>query len=79
MRAGDYVLLEGTGPNVAVDLGENLPDNFSRADVEVTDLGVSHLAFGEPNILTGGRQLRVGVLAKGPFDEGGMGFTDGSW
>jgi len=35
------------------------------------------LAFGEPNILTGGRQLRVGVLAKGPFDEGGMGFTDG--
>ena len=42
-----------------VDAGEVLRDDRARAEVEVPDLGVAHLALGQPDALAHRDQLRV--------------------
>ena len=45
-----------------VDLDQVLINDAARADVEVSHLGVAHLAGGKTHVLTAGFQKRYGVL-----------------
>src|SRR5229473_2043403 len=42
-----------------VDPGQVLVDDAARADVEVADLGIPLLAFGQPDRLAGSRERRM--------------------
>ncbi len=44
-----------------VDFHQVLVHDTARADIEVTHLGVAHLAVGQTHALAAGEQLRVGI------------------
>ena len=60
-----------------VDPGEVLFDDGAGAEVEVTDLGVPHLALGEADVPPLGRELGVGKARPEPVEDGGLGERDG--
>ena len=47
----DLVLLEGAVLDSVVDSRKLLEHDAARTDVEVTDLGVAHLAVGQADVL----------------------------
>ena len=53
-----------------VDPLEVLEEHAARADRQMADLGVAHLAGREPDRLAGRGQLRVRVLAPEPVEDG---------
>ncbi len=68
LRAGERVhdrgvLAQHPVEHGVVDTREVLADDSAGAEVEVADLGVAHLALGEPHGAPGGRQRGVRVGA----------------
>ena len=58
----DLVLVDGPRAACAVDARKLLMDDAAGADVQVPDLGVSHLAFGQADRLA--RRLKARALAR---------------
>ena len=60
-----------------VDAREVLRHDRARAEVEMADLGVAHLALGQADRLALGGELRVRVRLPQPVEHGGVGERDG--
>ena len=56
----------------AVDLHEILINHAAGADIEVSDLRVAHLSFGQADVLAVGTQLGVGIFLRHGRDIFGM-------
>ena len=56
----------------AVDLHEILINHAAGADIEVSDLRVAHLSFGQADVLAVGAQLGVGIFLRHGRDIFGM-------
>ncbi len=70
------VLEERTACDRAVDAHQVLVEHSSRADREVADLGVAHLAGREPDRLAGGLDRRVRAALPEPVEHRRIGQRD---
>ena len=59
----NVVLLQFAVSDRFVDPGQVLINNPSRAEVEMADLGISHLPFGQPHVLPARAQGRARIIA----------------
>ena len=60
----NFVFCEAAIGNGFVDAREILVNDATRAEIEVTYLGISHLSLGEADIHTGSGEEAVGILGK---------------
>src|SRR4029450_634393 len=56
------ILLQVAVSDRFVDPGQVLINNPPRAEIEMTDLGVSHLPFGQPHVLPARAQCRARII-----------------
>ena len=59
-----------------VDAGEFLPHDAPGSNVEVADLGVAHLAFGQAHVFTEGDEGAVGIVRPEAVEVGGVGLVN---
>ena len=77
-RLGEHRVLEERAVlDREVDARELLVDDAAGADVEVTDLGVAHLALGQPDGEPRRAQLGRRALGEEPVEVGRVGGLDG--
>jgi hypothetical protein len=70
--AGERAVADGK-----VDAGEFLIDDATGAEVEVANLGISHLSFGEADLKTAGLESAPGVISVKAIVDGGFGEKGG--
>ena len=70
------IVADGAVGAGTVDFHEVLINNATGTDIEVTDLGVAHLAVGQAHILTAGLQLRVSIIGVEIVKIGSRGAAD---
>ena len=75
-RPQGLVLEEAAVGDRVVDPGQVLLDDGAGAEVEVADLGVAHLPFGEADVAPLGRELGVGELRPEPVEDRRLGDRD---
>ena len=56
------ILLQFAVSDRFVDPGQVLINNPSRAEIEMTDLGISHLPFGQTDVLPARAQRRARII-----------------
>ena len=69
-RIKSFVLKESAFFDLLRDARQFLVDDASCADVEVADLGVSHLSFGKPHVEPAGGKRRSGICFEYAVDVG---------
>ena len=59
------------------DAGEVLIDDAAGADIEMADLRIAHLPFGQPDIRAAGAQAGGGIVPQQGIEPRGSGQADG--
>src|SRR5947209_12844370 len=67
------IFLQFAGRDRLVDPGQVLINNSAGSKIEVTNFGVTHLAFGEADIAATGAQVTCGIIAIKLIVERGIG------
>ena len=73
----DLVLGDGAVLDGIVDARKLLEDDAAGTDIEVTHLGVAHLAIGKAHVLARSAERGVGVFLVQAIKEGRLGSGDG--
>ena len=74
--AQDFVLEELAGLDRPVHADEVLEEDATRADRQMADLGVAHLAVRQADRRARGDELRVRMVAPQPVEDGRVGELD---
>ena len=73
----DRVAIEALIGDGGIDAGDVHPDDAPRAKVEVADLGVTHLAIGQADVVVAGAEECVRVVDQEFVVDGLAGQSDG--